>query len=203
MSLSTTFSAILLVVLGGMLGALLVRNTMLSGSNLPLPLSIEQIQELSELTTLCVQVSEVQEVKVQGYLGAVHALVLVQGEVEIGFDLSEARFNNIDSSNRTATLLLPEPTLRRPRLDHEKTRIVAVWQTGLWRWVPGQGEVNREIINQALQRAQHSLERPLTTELKSRSCRHATAVVDGFLNLLGWHLNEGGSRVAPSTMSNR
>lgn len=133
----------------------------------PLPLTIGQIEELSELTTLCVHVADVQEEVIQGRLGAVHALVLVQGEVEIGFDLTQARLA------ADGQVILPEPTIRRPRLDHDRTRIVAIWHSGLWALIPGQGEINRRILNQALQQSQQRIGDAVTEEMKQKAIMRA------------------------------
>ena len=89
-------------------------------------LTIQQIQPLSSLVTTRVDVADVVEGNLVGYTGAVKAAILVKGDFLLGVDLTQARFDSVDPDRRTATLLLPRPTLASPRVDHSRTRVFGI-----------------------------------------------------------------------------
>lgn len=122
----------------------------------PETLLLGRIHELQELVVLRIPVSRVQASRVTGYTGAVGCVLLVNGEIEISTDLSQARFENINTENKTATLILPEPSVHRVRLDHERTSVFTVQRDGLWQLVPSD-EPTRRLVNQAMAKAQRSL----------------------------------------------
>ena len=118
--------------------------------------TLEQIRRLASLVTLHVPISDVQVSKVSGYTGATSLVLIVKGDVEIGTDLRGARFEDIDRKAKRVTVVLPSPTIDRPRLNHDRTRIYRIDRDGLWRILPGQAS-EKELINSALQRAQRLL----------------------------------------------
>ncbi len=87
---------------------------------------------MSELVTLRVPVSTVITSELAGYTGSTRCIVIVNGEVELGVDLEQARFEDIDTQARTATLVLPEPKTRAARLDHARTQVYSLDRHGLW-----------------------------------------------------------------------
>ena len=98
-------------------------------------LTIEQLQALAELVTLRVQVVQVQESSVRGYLGGRRVTMVMQGEILIATDLSQARLERVRDGS--AVLTLPSPRPISARLDHDRTRIVANEAWGLWMITPG------------------------------------------------------------------
>src|SRR5437763_2793542 len=96
------------------------------------PLTLERIQTLSVLTTLRVEVADARVTEIAGYTGSIKAVLVIRGEVDIGVDLSKARFEAIDESARSATLSLPTPSLQSAQLDQQRTKLVGVWPTGVW-----------------------------------------------------------------------
>jgi len=99
-------------------------------------LIIERFAELSELLVVRLDVSDVLVTSVHGRPGKIQTVVLVKGDVSLGVDLSAARFDNVDKPNRSAVLTLPRPGPSRPRLDHERTRVVLIQKDGLWMLSP-------------------------------------------------------------------
>ena len=69
--------------------------------------TIEQIQQLSSLVTLRVEVADVLESSITGYTGGVKAVLVVKGDLLLGVDLSQAKLEKVDLVARTAVLVLP------------------------------------------------------------------------------------------------
>ena len=99
--------------------------------------TIERIRELSELTTLRIDVADASVTEFRGRTGGTRAVLVVRGEVVIGVDLAGAKFEDLDAEARSAVLMLPQPRVQFARLDHERTKLVGVWSGGLWTFVPG------------------------------------------------------------------
>ena len=78
---------------------------------------IDRLEELSELVTLRVQVSDVLCAEADG----VRAAFLVAGDAVISVDMGLAQVANRDDAARTATLLLPAPAVLNARVDHRRT----------------------------------------------------------------------------------
>src|SRR4051794_9918558 len=64
--------------------------------------TVEQVQILSSLVTARVEVSDVQETRIDGYTGSMRAALLIKGDFLLGTDLSRARFESVEPSARTA-----------------------------------------------------------------------------------------------------
>src|SRR5687767_6832787 len=85
--------------------------------------TIEQVRDLSELVTTCVDVADVQLTDLRGWTGGVRVAMLVRGQYWLSTDLSQARFESIDPTTKTAVLVLPPPRATSPRLDHDRTKL--------------------------------------------------------------------------------
>jgi len=94
----------------------------------PVP-AISQIQMLSDLATLKVQLSD----SMKGENNRWDVRWLLHGEGILGVDLAKAAYVSVDESSRTATILLPEPHLVSSKIDHDRSmELVAKQKT----WVP-------------------------------------------------------------------
>ena len=94
------------------------------------------IIKLAELVTLRVPVSTVTTTELIGYTGSIRCIVIVKGEVELGVDLEQVRLEDVDTVSRTATLVLPMPTVHAARLDLDRTHIYSIDRCGLWLLLP-------------------------------------------------------------------
>jgi len=151
--------------------------------------TVEQVRELASLVTLSVPISDVQLAELDGMTGGVRLALAVHGDVQIAANLARARFQDIDREQRSATLVLPRPEPQRPRLDHEKTRVLRIERRGLWRFLPGEaGE--RALTNRAHTAAQRLLtDAAHQPELIARACRHTERIIRGFFGALDWHIH--------------
>jgi hypothetical protein len=150
-------------------------------------LNVQRLVPLSVLTTLKVQVADVQVTRLAGRAGSVEAVLVLRGEIEVGVDLSRARFERVDESAKAAVLVLPAPAVQSVRLDHEHTRLAALWQSGLWTLVPGGEEAQAAAVNLAYRDGQRRLaELAAGPQLLAAARRQAERVLGVFVGELGW-----------------
>lgn len=116
--------------------------------------TLEQIQALSVLTTLRIEVADVCEVTIEGKTGSLTAVLIVRGTATLGVDLSKAKLT-VDAGHRHAVLELPNPTVQTVALDHERTRVAALRSSGLWTLVPGDWDADAAVTEQCYRRGEH------------------------------------------------
>lgn len=152
-------------------------------------LTVERVQALSSLVTARVDVADVQETRVDGHTGGARAALLVKGDFLVGTDLSRARFESVDQSARTAVLVLPQPQVNSPRIDHERTRVFAVTETGLWQVTPGDGQTSAAVIQRGYRDAQRYIAGAAgDPSLLARSRQQAEHVLGTFFAATGWRI---------------
>jgi hypothetical protein len=146
------------------------------------------VRQLSTLVTSRVEVADVQVTRVAGYTGAARAVLVVRGDLLLGTDLSRARLEAVDPSRKTAVLVLPPPGVTSPRVDHERTRLFAVSESGLWQLVPGDA-AQTAAVNQAYAQAQRAVAAAgRDPALLGRSRPQAERPVECFYGALGWRV---------------
>jgi hypothetical protein len=181
-----------LVLASGTAGGFVLANLELLRSrgvaSSPPLVTVEQLQSLSHLLTTRVTVSDVLETRLQGWTGGMRAALLVHGDFIVSIDLTQARFEAVDGHSRTAILLLPQPQVSRPRLDHDRTRLFAITWHGLWQIGLDHGRqsdlVNRSYA-QAQERIADSSGHPQWLE---HSRRQAEQVLSSFFEAMGWEI---------------
>lgn len=158
-----------------------------SGAGLHTGITIEQVQALSMLVTTRVDVADVVEARLEGRTGTIKAALLVKGDFLLGTDLSRARFESIDVAASRAVLVLAQPRVASPRLDHERTKVFAVTETGLWMITPGDDHTTAVVVERAYQQAQRYIsEATNDPSLAARGRQQAETVLDAFFRPLGW-----------------
>jgi hypothetical protein len=115
--------------------------------------SIERMSELSQLLTLRIDVADVLVSRIDGMTGGVQLAMLVKGDVALGIDLSQARFDTIDNAHCTAVLILPPPEASCARVDHDRSRLFALTSDGLWAITPGTRDY-LAVVDKAMAEAQ-------------------------------------------------
>ena len=151
--------------------------------------TIEQVQALSCLVTTRVDVADVVETHLDGYTGGVKAAILVKGDFLLGVDLSRAKFESVSSSSRTAVLVLPQPQVTSPRLDHERTKVFAVSQSGLWQIAPGGGQTSGEVVDRGYRDAQRIVAAACNDQqFIARSRQQAEQVLKAFFQAVDWRV---------------
>lgn len=179
---------VLMLLVGGVLGICLGPRLRVNPPVESTPAVIGRITELADLVVLRVPVSKVHVTRIGGYLGGVDCVVLVNGELELGTDLKQASWQEVDTETRTANLVLAEPVVRRARLDHEQTSVYRIDRRGLWLMSPS-AEPSRVVVNQAMAQAQHVVkcagEQP---ELIGRAKQQTEQILSRFTGALGWEV---------------
>jgi hypothetical protein len=167
---------------------LLERPQAASTSHAHLGPTIEHVRGLASLTVLKVEVADVQVSERRGYTGGAKTVLVVKGDLTLSTDLSRARFASQDSFQRTAVLVLPPPQVTSPRVDHERTRVVCIWEYGLWRIAPGDA-AETVLIDQAYAEAQAVVAAAgREPSLEARARVQAETVLETFFQSLGWTL---------------
>jgi hypothetical protein len=124
----------------------------------------------------------------------VKAILIVKGDVTLGVNLSDAVFEQVDRDNRRAVLHLPQPTVQSVRLDHERTKLLGVWESGLWTIVPGGEDADVAAVNRAMRDAQRIVAAAgQDLELIQRCQQQTEEVLRAFLKALGWEIEVGWS----------
>jgi hypothetical protein len=142
-------------------------------------------------------VADVLVARIDGATGGARVAVLVKGDVAIGVDLTRGRFDDVDPAAQTATLILPAPAPSRPRVDHERTRLFAMTQHGLWAITPGT-EGYTAVANKALAEAQALVTAANGADADERSRRQAEVLLVTFCRSLGWTIHVRWSDRAPA-----
>ena len=163
------------------------RYHLMSPISRPEQVLLSRITELTELVTLRVPVSTVITSEIAGYTGSVSCVVVVHGDVELGVDLEQSRFENVDPGARTATLVLPEPKVRRASLDHERTGVYSIDREGLW-CLSLSDEAARHLVNVAMQEAQTTVESAARDrELADQARRRTERILKVAMEPVDWN----------------
>src|SRR5688500_7107621 len=175
--------SLVLIVLGVVLGWLSAKRQVTSPA-VPIPPhaapTLEQIRSLALLTTVRVDVADVRLTTLDGYTGGVRVAAVIKGDFQLSADLSRAQLESVNDHRRTATLVLPEPRVISPRLDHQRTKLFAMNSYGLWQITPGEGPY-AEAVNQTYAEAQASVEAAAANaEAMHRARAQAEAVLSTF-----------------------
>src|SRR5690606_13736998 len=113
-------------------------------------------------------------------------ILLVRGDAQIATDLDKADFTTMDSEAKVATLMLDPPQVRRPRLDHEGTKVFQVDRSGLWNAYPGAAGEG-DLIDEAMARAQRLVgEVAIDPALMVQARRRAELVLTQFFAAMEW-----------------
>jgi hypothetical protein len=176
-----------LILVGIVLGRLLDRSPGPVAQNPDPAPTVENIQGLASVTTLRVDVADAIVSELPGKTGSIKTVLIVRGDVTLGVDLSAASFKQVDHDKRSAVLRLPSPTVQSVRLDQDRTKLVGVWEQGLWAITPGGGDADTAAVNRAMRRAQTVVEAAgQDPGIVQRSQLQTEQVLVAFLRNLGW-----------------
>ena len=151
-------------------------------------LSTSQLQELSELATLRVPITEVviQERAGPLRLGSTRAMLAVQGHALLSTTIQADCFTKVDAAQRSMVLRLPLPQVTEAVIDHDQSQAYSLDRTGLWSlafW----DDSDRTLINTAYREAQWRIR---TTGQQQhfiqQAQHHAEQVLAAWFSRLGW-----------------
>ena len=98
--------------------------------------TIERLERLNQLVTTRVSVADVLVGEGEGCRG----VWLIRGDALIAVDLGQARITARREDAKQATILLPEPEVLQPRVDHQRTR---TWEVRRLAWLPWNADQDR------------------------------------------------------------
>jgi hypothetical protein len=105
--------------------------------------TINQVQSLNLLTVQSVQVVSEMEAEAAFRKGT----WIVRGSADYVVDFSRAKMIERDEGAKVVSISLPQPELRSPRLDEQRTRLVTLENTGIGWWTIGMAG-SREVFEQ-------------------------------------------------------
>ena len=154
-------------------------------------LRIDRLEELSELVSLRVQVSDVLCAEAKG----VRAAFLIAGDAIISVDMGLAQVTRCDAGTGTATLLLPGPSVLNARVDHRRTLTYDV-TTGLF----ASSRAESRVRDAAMAQAQTLIEVAAGSEENlARARQNAEKTLRLLFKRLGWDVDiawQGAEEVA-------
>ncbi len=143
--------------------------------------TVEKLQKLSHLLTLRVQIADVLIAEGQGCRGS----WLIKGDALLAVNLSQAKITDKQEDARQATLILPEPQVFQPRVDHSRTRTWSVERVAWLPWHADQDALRDAVYAEAQKLVEHtanSAENIQTAKLT------AETVLKGLYSEVGWNV---------------
>jgi hypothetical protein len=120
---------------------------------------IEDVRRLARLAVLRVQVADV----IEGRSAGAEAAVFVRGDADLVVDLEQVEIVERDEAARVATVVLPRPHAERARVDHDRTRLYTLRETGLAAWNPF-ADARPVLLADAMRAAQEAVARAVRAE---------------------------------------
>ena len=143
---------------------------------------IEDIRQIAKLAVLRVQVADAIEGRTRG----ARAVVLVHGDADVVVDLDAIEIAGRDDAQQKATLKLPTPRVDRPRVDHERTRVYQLEETGLAAINPF-ADPRQGLLEDCMRAAQEQVRRAVhVPDFVARAQAQADALLKAFYSGLGW-----------------
>jgi hypothetical protein len=118
----------------------------------------------------------------------VQLAVLVKGDVALGINLSQARFDKIDNAYCTAALILPPPLASCARVDHDRSRLFELTSEGLWAITPGTRDY-LAVVDKAMAEAGDLVASTARiNDADERARQHAEVLPGAFFHSIGWEV---------------
>ncbi len=115
---------------------------------------------------------------------------IIQGDALIGLDMSRAEIRERDEKARTAVIVLPQPAVISPRVNHERSQ---QWDIKARSWIPMASMLlgdRQTMEKQAMLEAQQLVERVASSEdYKSTARRGVEAMLAEFYRGVGWYVS--------------
>jgi hypothetical protein len=140
---------LVLVLVAAVVGSLLLYNT--TGRNLSTPALVTSVQRLNELATVRHTVQKIVAITEQKQpVGEERLLLIVQGRVVAGIDLSKLQDKDIFQGPDAVTIRLPEPKILQVYIDEKGTQVWDRQVTWWTPWVPYNPQLEQKARQQAL-----------------------------------------------------
>lgn len=151
-----------------------------SGSSNP---TITEIQDLGELVVLRVHVADVLEKSSDEFKG----VWIVRGDALVAVDMRLAEQQSADETAKVLSVLLPQPRVIQPRVDHEKTKTYDVSKKDWWNFFV---EGSEEFSDQGMRDAQELVETTSAGEEVIAQARdQAELMLASMYRPVGWQVD--------------
>ncbi len=145
--------------------------------------TLEKIQNLAELVTSKVYVSDVLDATNKDYEGK----WVINGDALITIDLNNAKLENVNEATKTAVIILPLPKVTSPRVDYTRTKPAYI--KGV-RFALLRNPKNKETMQEYMMAAaQKSIEKSAgRDEIIDNSKNQAALIISNLYLKVGWEL---------------
>jgi hypothetical protein len=145
-----------------------------------------QLERLQYLVSTRVQVADILVGESQWLQGS----WIILGDALLAVDMKRARIQDKQSSRRTAVIVLPQPVVLSPRVNHERTQ---QWDIKSRSWIPLASMIigdRTTMEKQAMLQAQQLVERAAKSHENMAMARQsAEAVMVELFGALGWQIS--------------
>lgn len=149
--------------------------------------TIEKLERLNHVVTHRVTIADVLTASENNYKGS----WIVKGDALLSVDMGKAEIKNKDSQLRTATIILPQPRVIQPRVDHERTTVWSIEKgdgISYWRASVGFGD-SGSLRNNAMKKAQQFIEEAARSGEHIKESRERTALLlHNVYSEVGWDI---------------
>lgn len=144
--------------------------------------TVQNLEKMGHLVSLKVNVSDHLHKKWDWWLDTIQVLYLARGDALIACDLRGARIVRSDQQAKTATILLPAPTVVQPRVNLGNSGIV--WSSKPW---VRPGSDFDTLLTEVQKEAQTQIEQAAGCPENLQVARSATRnILTEFWSMLGW-----------------
>ncbi len=145
--------------------------------------TVESIQALSELVTNRVYISDILEANNKDYKG----IWAINGDALITFDLSKVKIKDRNEDEQTITVILPQPKVISPRVDHDRSRLGSISGKG---FAPLRNPKNRaKMMEDAMLEAQKLIEEAASKpKIMDNAKKQAQLVIQNVYAKVGWNV---------------
>lgn len=112
----------------------------------------------------------------------------MKGDATLCVDLSKAKIADKSEDTKQATIILPEPQVLQPRVNHERTRTWSVERVAWLPWNAGQDSLRDAVYAEAQRLVEHTSASPENIQAAKRA---AETVLKAIYAEVGWQLTVG------------
>jgi len=141
--------------------------------------TIEKLERLSHLVSCRITVCDVLTGTGEGCCGA----WLIRGDALLAVDLTRAQITEKDEGARKATIVLPQPSILQPRVDHLRTK---TWEVRTLAWLPWHADQDKLRDAVMLQAQCLVSQAAASKENIDQAKRSAEAILRALFEELGW-----------------
>jgi hypothetical protein len=143
--------------------------------------TVERLEQLSHLVATRVSIADVLVGEGEGCRGA----WLIRGDALIAVNLGRAKVSEKDDHEKKATIVLPQPEILQPRVDHDRTK---TWEVRRMAWLPWNADQDRLRDSVMAQAQQLVAQAAGSSENLQQAKTSAAAILKAFYAEVGWQV---------------